>query len=245
MSTRLSPTTLLFLMMPPLCWAGNVVLGRAMVGHIPPLALSFWRWLIAFALILPFTFRGIVAAQSEIRARWPDILIMGTLGIGTYNSFQYVALQTSSALNVTLIVASGPVFSLLVGALIASGRRAAVVFTGLGVVGAVAGSLAFFPQLSIPLRFLVVGLWFVISGGSIAALMATLPAVAEAHRRGAAAALMNQAAATATFVNPPIWLPLSAAGAWTPFAALMTGGWVVAVASVWGIAVSRRRGGGA
>ena len=113
MSTRLSPTTLLFLMMPPLCWAGNVVLGRAMVGHIPPLALSFWRWLIAFALILPFTFRGIVAAQSEIRARWPDILIMGTLGIGTYNSFQYVALQTSSALN----VASGPVFSLLVGAL--------------------------------------------------------------------------------------------------------------------------------
>jgi drug/metabolite transporter (DMT)-like permease len=117
MTTRLSPTTLLFLMMPPLCWAGNVVLGRAMVGHIPPLALSFWRWLIAFALILPFTLRGIIAAKTEIRARWPDILVMGTLGIGTYNSFQYVALQTSSALNVTLIVASGPVFSLLVGAL--------------------------------------------------------------------------------------------------------------------------------
>jgi hypothetical protein len=71
--------------------------------------------------------------------------------------------------------------------------------------------------------------------------MATLPLVAEPERRGAAAALMNQAAGTATFVNPPIWLPLAAAGAWWPFAVLMVGGWTLAVACAWGIEILRGR----
>ncbi len=113
----MKPSTLLFLLLPPLFWAGNIVLGRAMVDQVPPLALSFWRWMIAFLLILPFAWRGIIDARAEIAARWRDLLLMGVIGIGVYNSFQYLALQTSTALNVALIVASGPVFALLTGAL--------------------------------------------------------------------------------------------------------------------------------
>ncbi|MCK9283755.1 MAG: DMT family transporter [Rhodocyclaceae bacterium] len=114
---KLTPATLAFLLLPPLFWAGNAVIGRAMVGQLPPMALSFWRWAIAFLLILPFTARGMFAARAEIRARRYDLLVFGVAGVGVYNSFQYLALQTSPALNVTLIASSGPVFTLLAGAL--------------------------------------------------------------------------------------------------------------------------------
>jgi drug/metabolite transporter (DMT)-like permease len=98
-----------------LFWAGNAVVGRASVGHIAPLALSFWRWALAFLILLPFTARDIWAARSVIQARWRDLLLISVLGIGVYNSMQYLALQTSPVLNVTLIAAAGPVTSLAIG----------------------------------------------------------------------------------------------------------------------------------
>ena len=50
---------LLLLALPPLFWAGNALVGRAVVGQVPPLALAFWRWVVALALALPFTWREI------------------------------------------------------------------------------------------------------------------------------------------------------------------------------------------
>ena len=40
---------------------------------------------------------------------------MGILGVGSYNSLQYVALETTTPLNVSLITSSAPVFILLIG----------------------------------------------------------------------------------------------------------------------------------
>ncbi len=118
----LAPGTLALLALPPLFWAGNAVIGRAMVGQIAPMALSFWRWTLAFLFILPFTARGIYAARAEFIVHWRDMVVFGVSGIGVYNSFQYLALQTSPALNVTLIAASGPIFTLITGALFFNSR---------------------------------------------------------------------------------------------------------------------------
>jgi MFS family permease len=167
--------------------------------------------------------------------------LMISLGFGANSTFpSYFArlhnVPISTTSNVmalaTLLMIPG---SLGVGLLIARGVRQPVVFTGLGILGTLVGSLAFFPHLSIPMRFVVVGTWFVVSGAAIATLLATLPVVAEPQRRGAAAALINQAGGLATFANPPIWLPLAASGGWLPFAGLMLTGWVISVASVWGL----------
>ena len=43
------------------------------------------------------------------------LAVIGTLGVGTYNALQYLALQTSSPLNVTLIGSSVPVWMMIVG----------------------------------------------------------------------------------------------------------------------------------
>ena len=115
-SARLSPSTTALLVAPPLFWAGNAVLARALVGEFPPLALSFWRWTLAFVLIAPFAATSLWRHRSVIRANLRVLAWTSLLGVGCYNSLQYLALQTSTAVNATLIGASGPIITLLVGA---------------------------------------------------------------------------------------------------------------------------------
>ena len=119
--TRLSGRTALLMSLPPLLWAGNAIVGRMLVGTAPPLALNFLRWLLAAALLMPLGWR-VLARPGDIRARWPHLLLLGLLGIGTYNAMQYLALVTTTPINVTLIAASSPVWMLVVGAL-AFGER--------------------------------------------------------------------------------------------------------------------------
>ena len=112
----LTASTAALLVAPPLFWAGNAVLARSLVGEFPPLALSFWRWALAFALLAPFAARSVWRHRSMIRTHFSLLAWTSLLGVGCYNSFQYLALQTSSALNTTLIGASGPTITLLLGA---------------------------------------------------------------------------------------------------------------------------------
>lgn len=102
--------------LPPLLWAGNAVVGRLMVGQVPPLTLNFLRWTLTFVLLLPLGWRAL-RPWSRIAQRWPYLLAVGVLGVGLYNSLQYLALVTSTPINVTLVSASMPVWMLAVGAL--------------------------------------------------------------------------------------------------------------------------------
>ena len=116
MRRQLTAATAALLLAPPLFWAGNAVVARALVGEFPPLALSFARWALALLLILPFAIGGLREAWPRLRGQWPLLMGISALGVGCYNSLQYLALQTSTAVNATLIGASGPIMTLLVGA---------------------------------------------------------------------------------------------------------------------------------
>lgn len=112
----LTPRIALLMTLPPLLWAGNAIVGRLAVGSVPPLTLNFLRWTLAALLLLPLGWR-VLREPGQILARWPHLLALGLLGVGTYNSLQYLALVTSTPINVTLIAASMPVWMLLIGAL--------------------------------------------------------------------------------------------------------------------------------
>lgn len=112
----LTPRLALLMTTPPLLWAGNAVVGRLMAGQVPPLTLNLIRWVLAALILLPFAWRALVPL-SRISARWPYLLLIGVLGVGAFNSLQYLALITSSPINVTLVAASMPVWMLAVGAL--------------------------------------------------------------------------------------------------------------------------------
>jgi drug/metabolite transporter (DMT)-like permease len=108
--------TALLMTVPPLMWAGNAVVGRLLVGHVPPLTLNLVRWVLAALLLAPLGWQ-VLRNGREIAASWPYLLAIGCFGVGAYNAFQYLALTTSTPLNVTLIAASGPLWMLAVGAL--------------------------------------------------------------------------------------------------------------------------------
>jgi len=112
----LHPRVILLLTLPPLLWAGNAVVGRLMVGQVPPLTLNFLRWLLTLLVLLPLAWRALMPL-SRLRERWPYLLAIGVLGVGAYNSLQYLALVTSTPINVTLVASSLPVWTLLIGAL--------------------------------------------------------------------------------------------------------------------------------
>lgn len=112
----LTPRLALLLTLPPLFWAGNAVVGRLVRDDIPPMALNGLRWLLALLLLAPLA-RRLLADPRPALARWRGLAELGFLGMGCYNALQYLALHTSSPLNVTLITASMPVWMLGVGAL--------------------------------------------------------------------------------------------------------------------------------
>ncbi len=115
----LTPRLVVLMTLPPLLWAGNAVVGRLAVGHVPPLLLNALRWMLALAILLVLGRRALTtpAARRELAARWRELTLLGLLGVGTYNALQYLALHTSTPINVTLIAASSPLWMLAVGAL--------------------------------------------------------------------------------------------------------------------------------
>jgi drug/metabolite transporter (DMT)-like permease len=116
----LTPRLALMLTLPPLLWAGNAVVGRSVGPLVPPLLLNAMRWTLAFALLLLIArpARALLQDLAPLRARWGYFALTGLLGMGCYNALQYQALHSSTALNVTLIAASLPVWMLAVGALL-------------------------------------------------------------------------------------------------------------------------------
>lgn len=131
-----APRLLLLLTLPPLLWAGNAVVGRDLIDSAPPVLLNALRWLFALALLLPWV-RAPWRETALLHAHWRWWLATGVLGMGAYNTLQYQALHSSSAVNVTLIAASLPLAMLLVGQLgfAQQVRRGQLVGAGLSLLG--------------------------------------------------------------------------------------------------------------
>ena len=106
----------LLLVMGVLFWAGNVIVGRAAAGvDIPPLALNFWRWVVALTVFLTFFGRQTWRLRAEIIANWRFIVPFVLISSVGYNCSIYIALQKTSALQASLIQSVLPVLVLLLG----------------------------------------------------------------------------------------------------------------------------------
>lgn len=112
---QLNLVTIFYLLTATLLWAGNAIAGRALVGSVSPITLTAVRWGAAALILLPFGWR-IFKPGSPLWKNKIRFLILGLFGVGSYNVLLYSALQTSSAINVTLIGASMPIWMLLIGA---------------------------------------------------------------------------------------------------------------------------------
>jgi drug/metabolite transporter (DMT)-like permease len=112
---HLALSTVFYLSLATFLWAGNAIAGRALVGSISPITLSAVRWGLAVLILLPLGWR-VIKPSSALWQNKGRFLVLGFLGVGTYNVLLYLALQTSTAINVTLIGASMPIWMLFIGA---------------------------------------------------------------------------------------------------------------------------------
>jgi drug/metabolite transporter (DMT)-like permease len=100
----------LLLSLTSLFWAGNIVLGRYVAGHVPPITLSCIRWIGALLILLPFAWPHLARDWPALRARLPFIVVLSLTGFAINNTLSYWALQYTQALNALLIQSSGPLF---------------------------------------------------------------------------------------------------------------------------------------
>ena len=112
---QLNFTTIAYLLTATALWAGNAIAGRLLVGSISPITLSAVRWGLAAVLLLPLGWR-VFMPGSALWQNKKRFLLLGLFGVGSYNVLLYLALQTSTAINVTLIGASMPIWMLFIGA---------------------------------------------------------------------------------------------------------------------------------
>ena len=122
-----------------LFWAGNSIVGRAAAGaDIPPLALNFWRWAVALAVLLVFFGHATWRQRRHILAHWRFIVPFCLVSVVGFNCTFYVALQKTTALQATLIQSILPVLVLLLGLCILRTRVTSRQW--IGVVLSVAGA---------------------------------------------------------------------------------------------------------
>jgi drug/metabolite transporter (DMT)-like permease len=93
-----------------LCWAGNAIVGRLAVGHIPPVTLAFLRWGLGFVFLLPVTWTYLKRDWTAIRGRFGLMFVISLTGIAGFNTMQYWALEHTQALNTLLLQSAGPLF---------------------------------------------------------------------------------------------------------------------------------------
>ena len=208
-------------------WAGNAVVGRVVVDLIPPMTLNFFRWVIAFAILLPFSWQ-VLRADSSLLRNWRRYAMLGLLGVGCYNALQYLALHTSTPLNVTLVGASMPMWMLAIGALFFGQRIKPM--QAIGAVLSMAGVLVVLSrgQLDMLARVQFVPGDFYVVLASIAwafySWLVAQPKDAPEIRNDWAAFLMAQ------IVFGLGWSGLLAGGEWTLTSASITWGWPLAAA---------------
>ena len=98
----------LLLSLTSLFWAANTVLGRFIVGHVPPITLAFIRWGGAFVVLLPFAARHLARDWPVIRKHAGLMALLALTGIAAYNTMAYYGLQYTTAINGLLLQSIGP-----------------------------------------------------------------------------------------------------------------------------------------
>ena len=140
----------LLLTLTPLFWAGNWILGRGLAPEIPPMAMTFFRWLFALMILAPFAVPRVRRDWPILRRHWKTMLVLGAIGVGTHNALAYLGLNYTTATNGVILNSFIPIMIIAMSWVFFRERLSALQLAG------VATSLA--------------GVLTILSGGSLTAL---------------------------------------------------------------------------
>ena len=122
-------------------WSGNFFSGKiAFLSDLAPFKLSFFRWILALLILLPFTYAQIIRDLEYYKKNILLMTIISILGVTIFNSFTYISLQTTMVINSTLMASVAPVMMIGFSWLIFRTKTTTLQFTGivLSLLGAFA-----------------------------------------------------------------------------------------------------------
>jgi drug/metabolite transporter (DMT)-like permease len=98
-----------------LFWSGNFIVGKfATLYEVPPFTLNFFRWLIVWIILIPFTFRDLLKNIQTIKKNFYSILLMSVTSISIFNSVVYYSLNFTQVLNGALMISTIPVLIIFI-----------------------------------------------------------------------------------------------------------------------------------
>ena len=117
-SARAAVPAYLLLALAVLCWAGNFVIGRWLRFSAPPVALTFWRWAVALAVLAPFTCSRLRGQWPVVRRSWKVLCLLALFATVLQHIPIYWGLRDTTATNAALLNATSPIFIALASVLI-------------------------------------------------------------------------------------------------------------------------------
>lgn len=115
-------------------WSGNFIVARGVSEAIPPGSLAFCRWLTAVVVFAPFALQGAVREWPLVRRHLGYVAVTAFLGVTCFNTFIYIAGHTTTAMNLSLIAITFPVFIILISAVLFNERLTIQKGVGIGLV---------------------------------------------------------------------------------------------------------------
>ena len=127
------------LVLTALFWSGTTIVGRAATGEIPPFSLTFWRWLMAFVVFIPFGFRPFWAQRAIYAQYWLRVVGFSFFGIVGFTISFFFGLQHTTAINGSLLQAAGPVIIVLTSLIVLKLGLSAgeIIGTILAIIGSI------------------------------------------------------------------------------------------------------------
>ena len=96
-------------------WSGNFIVGKfATLYEVPPLTLNFFRWIIVWIILIPFTARNIFKNIKIIKDKFYSLLLMSITSISIFNSIVYYSLNFTQVLNGALMISTIPVLIIFI-----------------------------------------------------------------------------------------------------------------------------------
>ena len=102
-----------------LFWSGNFIVGKAAsIYEIPPFSLNFYRWLFAFIILFPFTYKEIIANKNYVLENLGFFIILGITSITIFNSIVYYSLYHTQVISGVLMISTIPVWIMFIASLL-------------------------------------------------------------------------------------------------------------------------------
>lgn len=146
-------------------WSGNFIIARGLSESISPISLAFWRWVVAVIIFLPFAIKSLMAEWDIIKNNLPYLSITAFLGITTFNTLIYFAGHTTTAINLSLISITFPIFIIILSRLFY--REAITINKGIGILLVAAGVVLLVtkgtPSILLHLSFAIGDIWMLLA----------------------------------------------------------------------------------